>query len=539
MHLMSPPQVHATAHSGLWQESDALHAKIEPIFDKALEQMFTLLEDLDRQQTALSRLAEKIGGKEIEEIATIAKILDDTVESLHDQAAKRRSVSDAFSPLVQKIRGHLSSLRRKAKMASMVAMNAQVASASIPREAGSLDIFASEMRQLLGGLDASVATIETSITQSLDDIVIERRTAAELERQTEEQILPAVHRIATKAATTASDRNFALLARTQAENVTVFRQALGPIMNNLQCGDELRQRLEHARQVRLAAYPSGTLATGVADGLARRLIHGAAEHNLERLSAALDKLKLIARRMESMTDSEFHASLKRLARMAKTATELKEKTEALNAQNGPSDTVAESQTFDALDRATQSIVSVGELDQKLTVVGINAILMSARLGDQGRAMSAIAVQLNQITGEITSELEQLKSTVISLRKLDQTIPDSNVGFGSAMLSICLGAVQSLEDLVVDLLGDSGDAEHVIFSAPDIDINETIDSLGLLATGLRRILHQTASVPHESLPVVQDLDAQWADLETLRQTYTMSSERTIHDAFLADLTRDIP
>ncbi|WP_138466619.1 hypothetical protein [Poseidonocella sp. HB161398] len=516
-----------TGGAAPWREAEELRRRIEPVFDQALEQIFDLFGRLDTGRDMLSALAEKVGGETMGEVAEISRLLDGAVRQLHEEAVSRRAATERVSPLVRRIRGHLDALRRKARMASMVAMNAQVASASVGRDEGSLDIFATEMRSLLGGLDGTIGKIDAAISKSLDQIMAEREAAAATERQTLRAVLPAIRRISARATDLSQDARLGQAAGLLGTQVAGFRRTLGTIMNDLQCGDELRQRLEHVAAI---LGDGRGLPRATAELLALRLLEAAVADCGARLAAALAALRGLGADGSAETGREIRAigdSLEEIDGLAGQAAELQQLLSALRERIPQPGRGGGAATFQVLDAAAESIADVGELDKRLTVVGINAILVSARLGDRGRAMSAIAVQLNQITAEITTEMAELRRTVAELRGLGR---DSS-RLGSSIVEVAEGAVATLQARTSDLAAGMNGSSAALASLDAGGMAPMAGRLAALAGDLQRLgaLAAAAAVP---APVPPGDPDSWA---ALRAIYTMAPERAVHDAIQAALT----
>ena len=334
---------------------------------------------------------------------------------------------------------------------------------------------------------------------------------------------------------------------------------IGDCVVALQIGDSTRQRIEHA---------TGALAlmADALDGRAGQELFGVSPADLEASAARACRLQ--ARQIEAAREELSREIATTLASLG----ELVGRSLTLSAHGqdlfGPADSQEGSfvariedklsgareiaahcgHAREAVDEAAASIVAIVgqmrsgaasllELVLDVTIIGTNALLRSARLGEQGKGVAIIARELRaygEQTGAIIRTLPAALDGLVDLA--------ARFSHGERLDAASLAQLQARMSSAVD-----------IFGATSRDMTAALARLAQNAQATcERLSHATATLESEAgvddvlAGVVEGLEeaarlgdggaASRPDLDTLldrllRPHYTMEGERRVHEAFL--------
>jgi hypothetical protein len=178
-------------------------------------------------------------------------------------------------------------------------------------------------------------------------------------------------------------------------------------------------------------------------------------------------------------------------------------------------------------RATRT---AAEFEGRMTVLGLNAILLSSRLGTEGRAMVEVAQQLRDISHSITEVIAQIRqdTEAIAATAGGLDVPeDEALAARLAEAAEAAGEVSLLASGVgghlreLDARRRGGDLAQGFWRADKVleDFAAAAAALAPLAAALDSGAEEAAALPAElreaALPI--------------RRLYTMRAERDLNDA----------
>lgn len=327
----------------------------------------------------------------------------------------------------------------------------------------------------------------------------------------------------------------------------------GQCVVSLQIGDSTRQRVEHAAVgLELAADALDSVAgfAGGGERLAARAAHlqtlqlaGARldfESEAETIAQSLAALGGQAHDLEARGQRLFGAEesgegsfLEALARQLAQARVLVD--EGLKAREGVDAAKdAAAATMAELETRTANLV---EIAVDVTMIGTNASLRSARLGDAGKGITLVAAELRGFGREIRVAVSQLAAALARI---------------VAFVDEFARAQRELDAERMAALARRMQAAIEVFGGGGARMSEALRRLGEVAAGARGKLERAA----EALAASREVGPQLAEAEIavagvvdglggagpasaeidqwldgrLRSTYSMASERRIHDTF---------
>lgn len=212
---------------------------------------------------------------------------------------------------------------------------------------------------------------------------------------------------------------------------------------------------------------------------------------------------------------------------------------------------AESRKLETVAAAVQATVrvllervaAVQDIEANMRLVSLNASVKCAQLGPRGRALNVIASQLRELTGRIVIDADAGVESLNEAATLAQSFSTdagggavAQIGWLEQEATAAMGFLQSVDTRLNDALGiltaDGPVAIDLLHNAAASLSGQTRISASLSAAQLQ--LDGLAGEPTDRGPRPQA----WPILQLLRQSYTMTAERRIHDDLLG-APREVP
>ena len=194
-------------------------------------------------------------------------------------------------------------------------------------------------------------------------------------------------------------------------------------------------------------------------------------------------------------------------------------------------------TMADLERRTAGL---SEIIIDVTMIGTNALLKSSRLGDRGKGLSVIAQELRNYATRIVEGIEELPA---ALREVTAVVERFARG-GSARGADHLTA---LEERMLNAIGSFKASGKTMTDALTRLGQETSEVRGMLDEAATRLAGNRDEISASLQSAFTEIDDMAASLDEaddrssvcaealdhlLRSSYTMASERQIHDDFLS-------
>ena len=441
----------------------------------------------------------------------------------------------------------ISDLRRAVKMMGIVSVNARVTAAGIVGDSDDFEVFTTD-----------IATLSDSASRTIQEFAqVYRQLTGEVDRAASQRArFEAAHadtlsRLAKSLVETieALDRQRAAALEGSAETSRVSRQIVGRIgsaVMSLQVGDATRQRIEHVetgldamaeivagsdlsgteREDAVAALTvlQQTQLTDIAAAFSQEVDQ--AEQDLNALASDAGTIMARSRDFHGDASGQTSAIASLSAQLRTAVTILKD----FEAERAKLETVA-SAVQETVRILLEHVGAVQDIEANMRLVSLNAAVRCAQLGPRGASLTVIAMQLRELTSETVVAAEA------AMQQLDQS--SALAGAFGAASGNGAGQVSELEEqanLALDILGKLDQGIGLALNRLNADGPKVIGLLETAARGLSgqsalaEILDDTAlaiaGLHSGPLPAV--LPAGLAILDRLRKSYTMETERMIHD-----------
>ena len=457
--------------------------------------------------------------------------------------ANERTLIGAVAASIFDTAAPLAKLNRTVKTVGIVAVTARVTSASIDSGQIDMEVFNRELATLAQATSDNVKTFNVTI----DDL---RSTAQDMldEAGTDSQdgLLSALadHIEQSLLGFRAERASAAEWAGSLQAPLTEALAAVGSGVMSLQAGDSVRQRLEHASVI-MASVSDATLAPeqDERDWLARSgrallatLIADATQdldRCLEQIDGAMADIErtceaVAARGRRQVSGSALSALAQEVAAALKALEAFCERQDGI-------DRSAEI-VMAAVTELTATADAIGTIEAEMRLVSLNATIKCAQLGEKGRALNVIAQHLNEMTGETVAAVHEVVGSFKETKSLTQAYAQAKAFSGpGAMLKVYAAgqsAVEVLAGINGQLVAVADDLAATVATMGG-HVRYAKSAFGGLHAATERMLdlvHELAAIPTSDdeigpppSPHCQSIVEGW------RASYTMRSERDIHDA----------
>lgn len=460
-------------------------------------------------------------------------------------AAEGRPVFDRISALASRsevLQADLTAMRQVIRTMSIVALNARVTVASLAEQNTGLEVFTTAATSQVIEASGIIGQISETVEGMGRRLVVAAGEAESLSHLLGRHLGQTLSGLRVDMAAFETD-----LARTTAEGSALvkhgddFRRAITTAVLSLQIGDTTRQRLEH-----VAAFVNDAAPMLEEDPALTRIILSLAAAQLrdahERHSAAI-----ITARCALRDSGQETAEIGRISGRIATAPRhnLKHHLERLQqilcdcrAAQGRLVEVAEGLS-QGLGSLLQILDRMTGVEERMSMIGLNAVIACVQLGDEALALREISLQLRELAATSAERLRQINEGLSTMAE--------EAGSTAASLS---GSFRSnLDDMT--LLGDQvftslSQIESGILNTGSIVERERRMAERDVATGISALdSHSSGFADLASIAPELELSADrivGGDprpgaveiLAAIRSHYTMAAERLVHDTILREL-----
>jgi len=551
----NPSNNETGAHADLLEQMESARRVIELKFLSAGEVLSEAVEGIGALITALDDLT---GALDPTAIAATAQDLKDAAGKLTalpaHQAGRRNIVSDLDRHRAG-LGASLSDMRQSLAYMRAFTMNIKITAGGIAEADAEFGIFAQEMSSRIESGRAEVEGLHQELEALKKPIAKVATDGATLAGRCNELIPLVPNELMASAGVIQEHHNrIAAATASSAALARDIRKKVGRILAALQIGDITRQRIEHVQAglVMIDQLDAGLSADerARACALIERLMAeqlGDSMRDFDRevseIVASMSGLASDARALLKLRDLAYgeggdsqNGFLRVLAARLEQAVALVEEIETAEREVMKTGQAS----GDAAQILATRLAAIQTMKADVQYMALNTTLKSCRIGEAGRPLSTIAVELRAHAGHLekiaNDSLQTLNKLIAAAGALIQERPghegsasaaqDVTVALGAAARRICDASDRTETDIlrlaerggsVLDLLNRSTGR----FGFQE-EIGEALD---LVAADL-------ANLAKDAEPCGQDIQGVIADILTkLGASYTMAQERTLQEAFI--------
>lgn len=537
----------------------AVTARIEGTFADVgdrLGRSHAIFEGLQRD---LAAIAAQLSGADMESASTalqaIAERLTGLADALPQQSAWLKNIAGGCGDIA----GLLLRLVKSIQMVAVIARSARIEAVSLSNNRGHFIDFTQEVLDLAKSAQALVDAC------SRDQEQLAQAIGAALTRQTQferayggqlgsvgAELVAAYSEIRRRQGQSCE------VAQAAAAGASQISAAVGDMIVSLQAGDSVRQRLEHvglalglvSAPANVSLVPDGGTTAGVA-GLILQLqaeqlkdtVSGF-EADIGRIARGLQLLSADAARMIA-GGSALYGDDGGMTSFLDAVKQGLAQASALIAQcEGARRSVTEATAIfeGTLAKFGTTIAELSEAVADIILVGMNASLKAAHLGNEGHALVVIANELGNTAKEISGSAELLKPVLdrigeaaAALRDLQQNGEAAEVGDlapSIAQVVQDIGAGNAELFALRSRLSSEGEQFAQLVRAAE----ERLRGFDRELQGAKHLAADLAGAGPAMATVAQDERQAFGALvrERLYPAYTMAGERDVHNSVLRRL-----
>ena len=205
-----------------------------------------------------------------------------------------------------------------------------------------------------------------------------------------------------------------------------------------------------------------------------------------------------------------------------------------------------------VDRAASAVsATMGDLERRtaglteiiidVTMIGTNALLKSSRLGDRGKGLSVIAQELRTYAARIVEGIQHLPAALREVTAFVEQFSEAGRAHGAdhlialdeRMLS-AIGSFKASGATMTDALARLGRETSEVRGMLGDAAASLVDNRDDISAALRRAVAEIGDLADDVAETDGGSDVCAAALDRLlRASYTMASEREIHDDFVGE------
>jgi hypothetical protein len=524
--------------------------KIGEMLSQAVDGIARLLSTMDTLTQALSP---ETGAATTRQLADTAARLS----ALPARQAERHGIISDLAAHRSGLSRSVEDMRRSLAYMRAFTVSIRIVAGGITRADQEFDVFAQEMSARVEAGRAEVDGLEACLLALQRDLREAGMQAEPLEQRCKAMI-PAVPDQLLASAASIGQHNRQITAAT-ADSMALARDThkqVARMLGALQIGDITRQRIEHVQEgLALLAKIDPAVpaeAQGRIRSLIRRLLTEAlkataddfnrevAQVNLGLTALARDASALLGLRdlVYGGDKAQVGGSLRHLEQRIGDAVRL----------------VTEIETADGLTRQTSHRVAetarvlssrlgaVQSIKTDVLFMALNTSLKSSRLGEAGRPLAAIAVELRSQAGQLERIANASAGILRALTAAATALAAEGAeGMGEGAGVALLAATERIHEAGAsterDIASLAAQGEAVL--ALLTQSTERLDLQTDIGAALAQVLRDLPGGAAEAELCTEDVLAPLTDiLARLRATYTMAQERALHDALMSEWGLDV-
>ncbi len=533
---------------------DAARRTVEGRFLQAGEVLGQAVEGLGRLIASLDKLGAALDAETVGAMTAELESAGGDLKALPVRHDGRRRLIETLSGAGERLDGGVQDMRRTLAYLRVFAINIKITAGGIAAAGPAFADFAQEICDRIelgrGQLDAFDTEVQTLRDLFREAQVHERELAQQCDR-----LLPAVPDglSASARAMVAQHQRVAQAAQQVASLARAVQKKMGSALAALQIGDITRQRIEHVSQALDLLDAQGGLSSDQRTRM-EAFVHGLLAEQLR--ATARDFHRDVARIGQAMAGIADDASeILRLRDLAFGRGESGGDSflRSLESHVGQALALVDDMALadsrarkvgsaagEATARLTERIEGLRSIKADVQQMALNTTLKCSRLGDAGKPLAVIAIELRAHAGAMDTASQEALGAREGLADAGAMgeAEDLSAAVGSALADVGGRLKQASDSAEADLAGLARQGEIVVESLRrasgrlhfqreiGIVLDEAADAL--------------AACAGEGAPGVSDLEVPLGGLlARMAAAYTMAQEREVHAALTAHLAFEAP
>ena len=476
------------------------------------------------------------------ELGRLITQTDDNLAAIKHEFETFLRHSEALRLAVRNVRLDVGELDRVVRTISNVSINARIQGNGLVPQRPQVNSFIERLASMASEAEGILHEVKDAMVGIGHDTEAMEKALQDLRKDLMHKVLPTLRDFAAIAQQVQGGR--AEMTRMNGELAARMKSIFGEVSKliiALQSGDSTRQRLERVREVQNAASNAAEGMDALLVELARDLAIAARDEADNEMSISIAALVAVQQRAEQAAQAARHFYFSQIGGnesgsaggdVDRLADRLASVNHHLVSMRGRAELVR-----GRLDVILKHEATIQQIAQQVRLSGLNAVLICAKLGEEGRSLRELAQWLRTLTDESDEIVQRLRGNLAETRNCTHLAGQQGVEKLETALSGFISDTEALNRTIGRIFTSVAEAAKG-FDAADRelpmqlegaaqrlgDFRRALDDVTVLINnlGLRRMFLGTAPLPLVEGSAEADLVA-W-----LRSRCTMQSERAIFD-----------
>ena len=528
-------------------------AALEQVFSEAGDDLGQALANLGALSGQFRQLETTLGPQAEAALVGLIDEITAHLADLQDDCGAFTSVSDKLRKSVAAIAQQVRELDNVVRTIANISINARIQGNSLVPPRPQVVAFI----ERLAAMSQESETILAEINDAMASVGLDMGAMADgqrdLVRELTQTVFPAIEGFTRMSQDMHNSQGDIQQASAElAGQAQKIEAQVGQLIVALQIGDSTRQRLERAEDTLGQAMAQEDTGVKPLAHLALALEQGALGAAEGQLTQALDALRALGQHARAVLSGPATAAITGNAFLAQTAPHNARQRLAKSLQ-------VNDQRFGALKTragAVQELLGVilrheatlRRIAQEIRLSGVNAVIICAKLGEDGRALRELAHWLRDLTDASDAIIAHLQGILAQARDSLHQLTEARIGRLEQLLQIFAQASENLDHLLQGAAADVGktakEFAHSAVVLPQHLSNATDLLDGLQAQIAQRRpaqaqLEQGLALMPQPLPETLGAAPLGPVLQQLYALYTMQAERQIHSQVIDGYTQPVP
>nr|WP_111299130.1 hypothetical protein [Paracoccus saliphilus] len=504
------------------------------------------VDSLRTLQDHFARLEQSLGPDSRAALEELTAQVEGDIARLQRDFASFLDDSQGLRSAVHGIRVEVSELDRVVRTMSNVAINARIQGNVLTPRQPQVTAFIQRLAEMASEAEDVLRQVKDAMDGVTEDIETMGKVATQLRETVSMDVMPLIVRLARTGAGVLKDQD--QTARASADLASRMGQVFSEVSRlivAMQIGDSTRQRLERARAVVIEGKAERDVdVEHAALSLAEGLIDGAVADMVAEVSGSVDALRDVqSGATEAIgTAREFYLSgasqqrgvppHERHSRLALSLGRMGDELAAMRRQA--------TEVGNRLDTILAHERTLRQIAHHVRLSGLNAVLICAKLGNDGRPLRELASWLRALTDQSDHIVSRLQGSLDTMRTCTNRVGIASVdqlesqarSMGRTAEALA-ALVEQGEKAILDTAAGFDATGRVLPVRLGEGVRLLSGYLGVrdrLAGFALALSHRRATLPAVVLPLAPGTPAAEA-MARMRMRYSMQQERVIHDAIL--------
>lgn len=531
---------------------DRVLESTESSFLKAGTRLETAVDAIRQMQVLFDRMQAQLSPEQADRLLGLVSRTKQNLGAIESEFDNFLAGSAGLRAVVRAVRIEVEDLDRVVRTIANVSINARIQASRLNPPRPQVTAFLERLSEMVEEAETNLGAVKSAMSGILDRMSAMDAETVNLQDALKAEVLPTLARFAAQGQTVHDGQEE--LISTSATVAARMRQIFAEVSRlvvGLQSGDAVRQRLERVREV-LHQVDGASDTAPILMPLSYQLAAAArveaeseSDSAVTGIGAVLQGARLA---LKTATDFYFGRSGGRVALLA-----------ADNAGSGPLDKLLDNlranlallsglagEVTTQVETILHQESRLRQISHQVRLSGLNAVLICAKLGEEGRSLRELAQWLRHLTDESDTIMGRLQGALDRTRsELGQAGSDrigQLQGVLSAFLDSALELQEQLGELDTCLTGavsvcqDTDQALGAALGGAQLSMVEFRNGLEDVQQAETLMRFAGAILPAPSLPVTEATPM--ADLlHAIRRRYTMQSERDLHDHFIGPMVSE--